>query len=107
MCDVTSPTATATSTSAAPSATGTAVCTAGTAADGLPSNFEELCEFTCEYGYCPDGVCTCTATGAGNTAPAITGESGCPLDGENDGYDGLCSYACNHGFCPDDACQAC
>ncbi|KAF3928654.1 hypothetical protein AA313_de0208068 [Arthrobotrys entomopaga] len=92
-------TTTTTTTTSAP--TQTPVCNHGTG-DG---NFLGLCDFSCFYGYCPSGVCTCTSYGAPNTPPPTNGRDGEPLPGENDGYLGLCSFACNHGYCPDTACQ--
>ncbi|KAF3910589.1 hypothetical protein ABW21_db0203193 [Orbilia brochopaga] len=84
-----------------PPPTGGSVCNHGTG-DG---NFLGLCDFSCFYGYCPDGVCRCTSWGAQNPPPPTNGRNGVPLPGENDGYLGLCSFACNHGYCPPTACM--
>ncbi|KAK9241814.1 glycosyl hydrolase family 71-domain-containing protein [Lipomyces tetrasporus] len=76
------------------------VCVNGTGAN----NFEGLCSFTCYYGYCPIGACTCTAMGAQNKLPPATGVNGYPIAGEDASYGGLCSFACNYGYCPPNAC---
>ncbi|KAI9927100.1 hypothetical protein MW887_003483 [Aspergillus wentii] len=76
------------------------VCINGTAL----VNFKDLCEYSCEYGYCPIGACTCRAMGAQRPEPNITNVHGYPISGEDENYSGLCSWDCNHGFCPDNAC---
>ncbi|KAF3904057.1 hypothetical protein ABW20_dc0104874 [Dactylellina cionopaga] len=78
------------------------VCTGGTGAN----NYIGLCQFSCRYGYCPPGPCTCTATGTQVQPPPETGVRGVPAAGLDDSYIGLCSFACNHGYCPSTACQA-
>ncbi|KAH8817117.1 putative alpha-1,3-glucanase/mutanase [Xylogone sp. PMI_703] len=77
------------------------VCVAGTG----PGNYAGLCNFCCNYGYCPPGPCTCTAFGSQVPPPPTNGRDGAPLPGEDDSYLGLCSFACNHGYCPPTACQ--
>ncbi|KAJ6090292.1 alpha-1-3-glucanase/mutanase [Penicillium sp. IBT 16267x] len=76
------------------------VCTGGT---GL-GNYIGLCNFSCGYGYCPPGPCTCTQYGAPVPAPPSTGANGIPLPGEDDSYIGLCNFACDRGYCPPTAC---
>jgi glucan endo-1,3-alpha-glucosidase len=89
---------TTTTTSSSP--TSTPVCIAGTG----PGNYLGLCNFACNYGYCPAGVCTCTAMGTAIPPPPSTGHNGAPLPGENNSYLGLCSFCCSHGYCPSTAC---
>ncbi|ESZ91880.1 putative alpha-1,3-glucanase/mutanase [Sclerotinia borealis F-4128] len=94
-------TTTTSTTSSAPS--GTAFCVAGTA----PGNYIGLCNFCCQYNYCPPGPCTCTSYA--NTpipAPPASSPSGKPLYGEDDSYLGLCNFACGHGYCPGTACAS-
>lgn len=67
-------------------------------------NFAGLCNFTCQYGYCPIGACTCTAMGPAAQKPTPTGKQGYPIAGEDASYSGLCSFACNYGYCPDTTC---
>ncbi|EHK20485.1 glycoside hydrolase family 71 protein [Trichoderma virens Gv29-8] len=83
------------------------VCVAGTVADGESGNYIGLCNFSCNFGYCPPGPCKCTAYGAPISPPPSNGRNGCPLPGEGDGYLGLCSFSCNHSYCPPTACQYC
>ncbi|KAK9334371.1 hypothetical protein LIPSTDRAFT_115799 [Lipomyces starkeyi NRRL Y-11557] len=67
-------------------------------------NFEGLCSFSCYYGYCPIGACTCTVMGAKKPLPSAISLQGYPIAGEDASYSGLCSFACNYGYCPPDAC---
>jgi hypothetical protein len=97
------------STTTTPTAPTTSTTTAGTAPTGTcnagtgPGNYLGLCNFSCNYGYCP-APCTCTSTGDAVSAPPTTGTAGYPLPGEDDSYLGLCSFTCNHGYCPSTAC---
>ncbi|GKT48717.1 acetylxylan esterase 2 [Colletotrichum spaethianum] len=100
------PTATATSTAPAPTSTGS-FCVAGTVKSGLSDNYTGLCDFSCSNGYCPDGVCECSAYGQQTTSPGGDGRDGCPADGLDDSYKGLCSFSCSHGYCPTGACKYC
>ena len=79
-------------------------CIAGTVAQGETGNYLGLCNFCCNYGYCPPGPCVCTSHGSPVSPPPETGTPGCPVAGEGQGYDGLCSFACDHGYCPPTAC---
>lgn len=76
------------------------VPTAGTGVN----DFVELCEFTCKYGYCPEGACTATNKGEQREQPDPTGVIGYPLEGESGAFTGLCAFACNLGYCPEDRC---
>ncbi|RSM15830.1 hypothetical protein CDV31_004772 [Fusarium ambrosium] len=75
-------------------------CMKGTGRDG----FKELCEFTCAFGYCPPGPCTCTKLGKALDTLDPKNADGYPLAGSDCTYKGLCSYACNYGFCPSKFC---
>ncbi|KAG4035498.1 hypothetical protein MFRU_001g02670 [Monilinia fructicola] len=109
---LTSPTTTTTTISTIPSVSLTSstspgspspstVCTSGIG----PENYIGLCQFCCNYGYCPPGPCTCLSYGAQIPPPPVTNQAGYPLQGEDDSYLGLCSYSCNHGYCPPTACR--
>ncbi|KAF7861794.1 hypothetical protein EAF04_007677 [Stromatinia cepivora] len=76
------------------------VCINGT---GFGS-FADLCEFSCGYGYCPIGACTCAAMGKQVPLPPYVGVKGYPLSGESASYSGLCAFACDLDYCPDTAC---
>ncbi|KAE8416193.1 glycosyl hydrolase family 71-domain-containing protein [Aspergillus pseudocaelatus] len=67
--------------------------------------FNDLCNFTCSYGYCPVGACTCEAMGVPRTKPNATGVTGYPAEGRDANYVGLCSFACNYGHCPTATCD--
>jgi hypothetical protein len=86
-----------TSTTTSMALTGT--CNAGTG----PGNYVGLCNFDCNYGYCPS-PCNCTSYGAAVGPPPSNGVVGIPLPGEESTYNGLCSFACGHGYCPPTAC---
>jgi hypothetical protein len=86
--------------SSASSPTASQVCISGTGS----GNYAGLCSFSCQYGYCPTEVCSCTAYGSQIPAPPTNGKSGYPLPGEGESYAGLCGYSCNHGYCPETAC---
>ncbi|KAI9039615.1 glycoside hydrolase family 71 protein [Aspergillus affinis] len=77
-----------------------AVCVNGTGVN----NFVGLCEFACQYGYCPYSACTCEALGAQRKKPKATGVQGYPIAGEDATYSGLCSFSCNYDYCPPEAC---
>ncbi|KAK3942619.1 glycosyl hydrolase family 71-domain-containing protein [Diplogelasinospora grovesii] len=81
-------------------------CNGGTAGDGMSGNYLGLCQFACEQGYCPPGVCKCTSNGAPTKSVQDTGTTGCPLPGLGDGYKGLCAFGCARGYCPETACQS-
>ncbi|KAJ6103765.1 mutanase [Penicillium sp. IBT 16267x] len=68
-------------------------------------DFDDLCSFTCSYGYCPVGACTCERMGAARTKPNATGILGYPAEGRDANYEGLCSFACNYGHCPSKTCD--
>ncbi|KAJ5827408.1 hypothetical protein N7447_004171 [Penicillium robsamsonii] len=68
-------------------------------------DFNGLCNFTCSYGYCPVGACTCEQMGVPLTKPNATGTIGFPAEGKDANYVGLCSFACNYGYCPSATCD--
>ncbi|KAK4178723.1 hypothetical protein QBC36DRAFT_367139 [Triangularia setosa] len=77
---------------------------------GAATGFDELCAFTCRYGYCPVGACPCTKMGRGNELldedTLGFGTIEFPAQGRSASYWGLCSFACNYGFlCPNAYCD--
>ncbi|TVY50548.1 Mutanase [Lachnellula cervina] len=98
----TTPTQTTTSGALSPTA---GTCVAGTVGPGMSDNLSGLCSFSCGYGYCPTGACTCTSNGT-PVPPPQTGTKGCALQGENASYTELCSFACSRGYCPSGACSS-
>ncbi|KAH8658315.1 glycosyl hydrolase family 71-domain-containing protein [Xylariales sp. PMI_506] len=74
-------------------------CTAGT---GI-ADFQDLCEWSCSYGYCPIDGCECTAQGVLVIAPDQTAgvtANFTPIAG-NWRYNDLCTWTCSRGYCPD------
>lgn len=63
-------------------------------------DFNDLCNFTCSYGYCPVGAYTYEQMGVDHTKPNATGTLGYLAEGRDANYAGLCSFACNYGYCP-------
>ncbi|KAL4811968.1 glycosyl hydrolase family 71-domain-containing protein [Aspergillus spinulosporus] len=73
-------------------------CTSGTGQD----SFIGLCQYACDFGFCPMRHCTCTSTGALVTPPAQDPD----YDGEwiLEGDDsGLYSFAYSRDYCPETA----
>ncbi|KAJ5951187.1 uncharacterized protein N7479_009600 [Penicillium vulpinum] len=68
-------------------------------------DFNDLCNFTCSYGYCPVGACTCERMGPPRDKPKSTGTIGYPAEGKDANYLGLCNFACNLGHCPSKTCD--
>ncbi|WDK22986.1 glycosyl hydrolase family 71 [Colletotrichum graminicola] len=88
--------------SAKPNSRADQVCVEGT---GPLPGFARLCEFTCGYGYCPQGACHCTKLGAQVKRPTWKGVDAFPAAGRTSDYQGLCQNACNWGFCPSTYCD--
>ncbi|KAJ5798432.1 uncharacterized protein N7503_007728 [Penicillium pulvis] len=76
-------------------------CIAGTGSD----DYESLCEFTCQYNYCPTPMCTCSETGGVVSPPLETLGNFCPVSSLDSSYGGLCTFACQYGHCPSDYCE--
>lgn len=68
-------------------------------------NSDDLCAFTCEYGFCPPSLCTCTQTGPLRTLPAARKTTDIrahdPLDVD---LNRLCKFSCTYGYCPGETC---
>ncbi|KZL74221.1 hypothetical protein CT0861_01766 [Colletotrichum tofieldiae] len=100
-----------TTSSVPPSATSSdSVCVSGVASPNRSNgNFDELCSFSCEYGYCPPTACQCLEySDTPKTAPDANGADGCPLEGvTDDDFAHLCSFACKRGTCPKSTCRSC
>lgn len=76
----------------------------GYPAAGLSENYSGLCAFACNYGYCPEGVCSTSPEPL--TIPTVSPflPKACVSGSGNDAFAGLCSFACNFGFCPMHVC---
>lgn len=86
-------------------------------------NFEGVCSFGCQYGYCPRGPCTCMAMGAKVPDTTPLNIDAFPGAGMTCTWEGLCSvssspdmyvfntdsaviqYCCNHDYCPVGVCS--
>lgn len=64
---------------------------------GSGPEYRELCEFTCEHGYCPLSVCVCTHIGNLKLLEP-TGVSNATTYAQDDL--GLCAFACSRNYCP-------
>ncbi|KAJ5121270.1 uncharacterized protein N7515_009231 [Penicillium bovifimosum] len=81
--------------------TSTTGCIAGTGND----DYKDLCEFSCQYNFCPGPMCTCTKKGTiVSTLMSSTG-SYCPVSTLDTSYSGLCAFSCEYGYCPEDYCE--
>ncbi|ETS79802.1 hypothetical protein PFICI_07331 [Pestalotiopsis fici W106-1] len=76
-------------------------CAAGTG----PGDFEELCGFSCKFGYCPP-PCTCTRYGTPEAMPEASDTIGYPANDHDLSYADLCGFSCSRGLCPDYVCQS-
>lgn len=91
--------------SASATSTGTSGCNGGTNADGQSGNLSGLCNFACNYGFCPLPACKCTSTGTPVSTGTPTASTACGISGEDSAlYDDLCTFTCSLGYCPDTAC---
>ncbi|KAF3360637.1 hypothetical protein VdG1_01597 [Verticillium dahliae VDG1] len=90
-----------------PRSLGDQICVAGTGVKDFGAaheNFEGICSFACNYGYCPRGPCTCTKMGLKVTEPKSLNIDAWPAAAMTCTYEGLCSFSCNHNYCPTGVC---
>ena len=64
-----------------------------------PGDWNDLCQFTCQYDDCPS-PCVCDARGTAPKAPAGTNPVGYPV--HDYGMSEICCVACSEGFCPNE-----
>ncbi|PVH79260.1 carbohydrate-binding module family 24 protein [Cadophora sp. DSE1049] len=76
------------------------VCVSGT---GTLPIYNDLCSFTCNLGFCPDKVCSCSQRG-NQVKLSVSVGGGCPAAGLDSSYVGLCNFACSQGYCPSKYC---
>ncbi|KAK4118928.1 carbohydrate-binding module family 24 protein [Parathielavia appendiculata] len=83
-------------------AAGEEACISGTSSD---LNAYDLCEFACNYGFCPESTCECLLMGPAEPLPAVvsTGDF-VAWDDFNADMNRLCKFACKYGFCPPKSC---
>jgi len=90
---------TATISATPPLAVGNMVCVEGTG----KGDYKELCDFSCRYGYCPEGSCVCSKLGRAQTPNTPRGERGYARF--DPGFDGLCAFSCSYNVCPNQFCD--
>jgi hypothetical protein len=73
--------------------------------EGRDLSWDELCAFTCNYGFCPETVCFCTLTNRLEPLPPVrsTGDFVAWNEFQPD-LQRLCKFACKYGYCPDLMC---
>jgi hypothetical protein len=70
-------------------------------------NSEDLCEFSCKLGFCPDSLCTCIERGPLQDLPRETlGVNVMAWDEYDVDLNRLCKFACKYDYCPGDVCKA-
>ncbi|KAH8585563.1 glycoside hydrolase family 18 protein [Bisporella sp. PMI_857] len=82
--------------------------------DGMPGcvsgeddtvNSANLCEFSCQLGFCPSTLCSCTATDIVYPLPIERDSSNImAIDEINPDMNRLCLFACQYGYCPPEVC---
>lgn len=80
-------------------------CIAG---DDLTVDTGDLCEFTCDLGFCPESLCYCTERGILDPLPAVKNASANDVviawNEQRIDINKMCKFACTYGYCPDDVC---
>ncbi|KAI3553762.1 hypothetical protein CABS03_03381 [Colletotrichum abscissum] len=69
-------------------------------------NTGDLCEFSCEYGFCLESLCECTARGIPSQVPPEKEVDVVAWDDTNTDLNILCKFACKYGHCPQDICTS-
>jgi hypothetical protein len=59
--------------------------------------YSELCQFSCQHGYCPIQTCACTGAGHLNLLEPTSVSNATTYAGDDAG---LCAFACARNFCP-------
>jgi hypothetical protein len=73
--------------------------------DDITINSGDLCEFSCNFGFCPESLCTCTLKGEMEILPPEKkGVNVIAWDESDVDLNRLCKFACRYGYCPDDVC---
>ncbi|KAK2601394.1 hypothetical protein N8I77_010848 [Diaporthe amygdali] len=74
--------------------------TVGYPAVGKSADYSGLCEYACNYGYCPEQYCSTTNSTLFIPTSSPFDPPACISGTGSDDLEGLCSYACNFGYCP-------
>ncbi|KAI0385605.1 glycoside hydrolase family 18 protein [Hypomontagnella monticulosa] len=67
-------------------------------------NTGDLCEFSCNYGFCPESLCTCNIEGPVVRLPSEVAGDIIAWDEQDVDLNRLCKFACKYGYCPEDIC---
>lgn len=66
----------------------------------------EMCEFACEYGFCPSSLCICDENGKLKGLPAERKDvMGSAWDSSHLDMNRLCAFSCRYGSCPPEVCS--
>lgn len=69
---------------------------------------DDLCEFTCALGFCPEPLCFCSGTGELDTLPDESNRNISNIiafDETNVNLNRVCKFACKYGYCPEQLCS--
>jgi hypothetical protein len=81
---------------------GTEGCISGESDD---PNTDDLCQFACGYGFCPENKCICTIRGSVIPLyPQVNNQEYLAWDEFDLDMQQLCKFSCQRGFCPADSC---
>ncbi|PQE29040.1 glycoside hydrolase family 18 protein [Rutstroemia sp. NJR-2017a BBW] len=73
--------------------------------EDLTVNSGDLCDFSCNLGFCPESLCVCTYTDIVYPLPAENSTTGIIAWDEDDvDLNRLCLFACKYGYCPEEVC---
>ncbi|KAK1239333.1 hypothetical protein MKX07_008821 [Trichoderma sp. CBMAI-0711] len=70
-----------------------------------PDDFDDLCAFACQYGFCPS-PCVCDERGTPEPVPPMIRPPGVPASDKGREYSLLCAWSCARGKCPSGVCKA-
>ncbi|KAM7198915.1 carbohydrate-binding module family 24 protein [Naviculisporaceae sp. PSN 640] len=65
----------------------------------------DLCDFSCNFGFCPESLCTCYEQGPLEPLPGQRDAGDIVAwDEFNVDLNRLCKFSCKYGYCPDKIC---
>ena len=67
-------------------------------------NTGDLCELSCNFGCCPESLCSFTETGTMDLLPPEKEANVVAWDEFDVDANRLCKFACKYGFCPQEVC---
>ncbi|KAK4208461.1 hypothetical protein QBC37DRAFT_405251 [Rhypophila decipiens] len=73
--------------------------------DDLTLDSGGLCDFSCNFGFCPESLCTCYEQGPLEPLPGARDAGDIVAwDEFNVDLNRLCKFACKYGYCPEKIC---